>query len=99
MILLPSDCNKTYAVQVCRDLTPGIDDGRVASQLLHLADDHDVLADVRVDELAGDAGGGDRFHLEDFVDGGSEYRSKEAGFPEGLDWNSTTQVLILSWLD
>lgn len=47
---------KTYAVQVGSDLALSINDGRVASQLLDLADDHDVLADVRVDQLAADAG-------------------------------------------
>ena len=48
---------ETYAIQMRRDATVGINSGLFTAKLGDLADDYDILADVRVEIGAGNAGG------------------------------------------
>ena len=52
----------TYPVQVSRDIAIGIDDGLVATQLLDLADNHDMSVHVRAEKAAVDARGRSGLH-------------------------------------
>lgn len=53
---------ETYAVQMSGNIAVSIDDGCVSAQLDDFADNHDIAADIVVQILAVDAGGGRVLH-------------------------------------